>query len=383
MPTTVERRPRKHGPPRPTRRESRLPADAAEPGNLRANPTGGRKRVWWVATSLALAVLAVAVISAAAGQFDTSPGDVARSIYRVLITGADPTENRIDAALWTVRFPRVLLALFVGAALAVGGAVMQGVFANPLAEPSIVGVSAGASVGATVAIVFGLTFVSPWLLPLAAFAGALLATLTVWTFARAGGKAAVLTLVLTGIAINAIASAGTSFLVFLGDTSSREQVMFWQLGTLSDARWQGVAVTGVIFAAGFAGCLAIRKKLDVLALGDSAASTSGVHVEALRVIAILLVCLLTGVAVAFSGVIAFVGLIVPHALRLAIGPSHRFLIPLSALGGAVLLSLADIAARTVVPFADLPIGIFTAVVGGPLFLLLLRRTLRGQGIGGQ
>lgn len=369
---------------------------ALQPRSAPGDPTGGADgpdhgparptrsaRVWLVSAVLIAAVLAVAVASAAAGQFDTSAGDVARSIYRVLVAGADPAENRIDAALWTIRFPRVLLALVVGAALAVGGAVMQGIFANPLAEPSIVGVSAGASVGATVAIVFGLTMVSPWLLPLAAFLGALAATMTVWTFARTGGKAAVLTLVLTGIAINAIASAGTAFLVFLGDTSSREQVMFWQLGTLSDARWQGVGVTAAVFAAGFIGCLLIRKQLDVLALGDSAAAASGVHVEALRVAAILLVCLLTGVAVAFSGVIAFVGLIVPHALRLVVGPSHRRLIPLSALGGAFLLSLADIAARTVVPFADLPIGIFTAVVGGPLFLLLLRRTLRGQGMGGR
>lgn len=341
-----------------------------------------RRRVVIVAVMLTIAVLAVALISSSVGQFQTTTQDVLHSVLRVGVQGADPVNNRIDAALWTIRFPRVLLALLVGAALAVGGAVMQGVFANPLAEPSIVGVSSGASVGATVAIVFGLTMVSPWLLPLAAFIGALLATLTVWTFARAGGRAAVLTLVLTGIAINAIASAATSFLVFLGDTSSREQVMFWQLGTLSDARWQGVAVTGVIFTVGFTGCLMIRRQLDVLALGDASASTSGVSTEALRVVAILLVCLLTGVAVAFSGVIAFVGLIVPHTLRLIVGPSHRFLIPLSALGGAFLLSAADIAARTIIPFADLPIGIFTAIVGGPLFLLLLRKTLRGQGMVG-
>lgn len=339
------------------------------------------KRKLIVAIVLTISVLTIAVVSAAVGQFQTTVQDVLQSLARILILGINPEESRIDAALWTIRFPRVLLALLVGAALAVGGAVMQGVFANPLAEPSIVGVSAGASVGATIAIVFGLTAVSPWFLPFAAFIGALVATFTVWTFARAGGRTAVLTLVLTGIAINAIAAAATSFLVFLGDSSSREQVMFWQLGSLSDARWQAVTVTGTVFIFGLLGCLAIRKQLDVLALGDASASSTGVNVEALRVIAILLVCLLTGVAVAFSGIIAFVGLIVPHALRLIVGPSHRSLIPLSGLGGAFLLSAADIAARTTIPFADLPIGIFTAVVGGPLFLLLLRHTLRGQGIG--
>lgn len=349
-----------------------------------AHPTrvhpGRRGRITLVTILLVIAVVAVTVLSAWAGQFDASFGQVIESIGRVVFQGADPLDNRIDAALWTVRFPRVTLALLVGAALAVSGAVMQGVFANPLAEPSIIGVSSGASVGATVAIVFGLTTVTPWALPATAFIGALVATVTVWAFARSGVKAAVLTLVLTGIAINAMATAGTSFLIFLGDTSSREQVIFWQMGTLADATWQSVGVTALVAAAGFAGCMMIRNQLDVLALGDPSASSSGVNVERLRLIAIGLVCLLTGVAVAFAGVIAFVGLIVPHALRIVLGPSHRALVPLSALGGAFLLSLADIAARTVIPYADMPIGIFTAIVGGPLFLVLLRRTMRGQGM---
>ncbi len=346
----------------------------------RTHPASRARRAAIVGGVLTVALLGALLVSAAVGQFSTSPGDVLDSLVRVVVHGASPSENRLDAALWAIRFPRTVLAMLVGACLAVAGAVMQGVFANPLAEPSIVGVSSGASVGAAVVIVFGISVVSPWALPAAAFLGALVVTLVVWALARTGGKAAVLTLVLTGIAINAISSAATAFLIFLGDTSSREQVVFWQLGTLSDARWNGVAVTAIVFALGFVGCLLVRRQLDVLALGDASASSSGVNVERLRVVAILLVCLLTGVAVAFSGVIAFVGLIVPHALRLIVGPSHRYLVPLSVLGGAVLLSLADIAARTVIPFGDLPIGIFTAVVGGPLFLVLLRRTLRGQGL---
>lgn len=346
----------------------------------RTHPASRARRAAIAGAVLTVALIGVVLASAAVGQFSTSPADVIDSLVRVIIHGDSPADSRLDAALWAIRFPRTVLALLVGACLAVAGAVMQGVFANPLAEPSIVGVSSGASVGAAVVIVFGLTAINAWALPLAAFIGALIVTLVVWALARTGGKAAVLTLVLTGIAINAISSAATSFLIFLGDSSSREQVVFWQLGTLSDARWSSVGVTGIVFVVGFAGCLAVRRQLDVLALGDTSAVSSGVHVERLRVIAILLVCLLTGVAVAFSGVIAFVGLIVPHALRLVVGPSHRYLVPLSVLGGAVLLSLADIAARTVIPFGDLPIGIFTAVVGGPLFLVLLRRTLRGQGL---
>ncbi|WP_370517188.1 FecCD family ABC transporter permease [Pseudactinotalea sp. HY160] len=359
-------------------REPARPGPARGVGGVRANRRGLRAAI--VGSVLTVGLLATLVASATIGQFDTTLGEVVDSLVRVLTGAASPSESRLDAALWAIRFPRALLAMIVGACLAVAGAVMQGVFANPLAEPSIVGVSSGASVGAAVVIVFGLTAVTPAALPIAAFLGALVVTLAVWALARTGGKAAVLTLVLTGIAINAIATAATSFLIFLGDTSSREQVIFWQLGTLSDARWSSVAITGGVFAVAFAGCLLVRGNLDVLALGDTSAATSGVPVERLRVIAILLVCLLTGVAVAFSGVIAFVGLIVPHALRLLVGPSHRYLVPLSALGGAVLLSLADIVARTIIPFGDLPIGIFTAVVGGPLFLVLLRRTLRGQGV---
>lgn len=362
-----------------TKKDARTRHQTAATQEMKPPRPHRSRRVMITSTILGIAVLVAASISAAIGQFEVSPIEVFGSINRVVFQGASPQDQQIDAALWTIRFPRTFLALFVGASLAVAGAVMQGVFANPLAEPSIVGVSSGASVGATLAIVSGTLSVSAWFLPLGAFIGAFIATVMVWSFARMGGKTAVLTLVLTGIAINALAAAATSFLIFLGDASSREQVIFWQLGTLSDARWQNVGVIAVIFVLAFTGCIFIRRQLDVLALGDNSAAATGVHVERLRGVAILLVCVLTGTAVAFSGVIAFVGLIVPHALRLVLGPSHRFLIPLSALGGAVLLSLSDIAARTVVPFADLPIGIFTAAVGGPLFLLLLRRTLQGQG----
>lgn len=333
-----------------------------------------------VGAILAVALVGALLASATLGQFSASIEEILDSILRVGIRGEDFTQSRLDAALWTVRFPRAVMAALVGACLAVAGAVMQGLFANPLAEPSVVGVASGASVGAAAIIVFGVTALGPWALPIAAFIGAVIATLTVWGLARAGGQAAVLTLVLTGIAINAIATAATSLLIFLGDASSREQVVFWQLGTLSTSTWANAKVLAGVALAGFVGTMLIRGQLDVLSLGDSAASSSGVNVERLRVVSIVLVCVLTGAAVAFSGVIAFVGLIVPHALRLAVGPSHRRLVPLSALGGAVLLSLADIAARTIVPFADLPIGIFTAAVGGPLFLMLLRRTLAGQGL---
>ncbi|HET8930339.1 MAG TPA: iron ABC transporter permease [Acidimicrobiales bacterium] len=352
--------------------DDRPPTAPARPRGRRALVAGG---------VLGVALVISLIASASIGQFHTSPSEVLSSLYNGLIHGVDPSRSQVDGVLWSIRFPRAALAALIGASLAVSGAVMQGVFANPLAEPSIIGVNAGASVGAAIVFVFGYSQTAVWSLPLAAFLGAVATAFAVWGLSRVGGTASVLTLILTGIAVNAVAVAVTSFLIFMGDRSSREQVIFWQLGTLAGARWPDVGVTAAVFAGGFAACLAIRRQIDVLALGDTAASSTGVSVERLRFGALILVSILTAVAVAFAGVIAFVGLIVPHALRLAVGPSHRYLVPLSALGGAVLLSVADIAARTVVPFADLPIGIFTAVVGGPLFLVMLRRTLSGYQLG--
>jgi iron complex transport system permease protein len=352
-------------------------------GRLKLRHRGHRgARAWITGVILAALVIAVIVVSSVVGQYEASAKDVFGAIWRIVFQGADPLENPSDAALWTIRFPRVALSLLVGAALAMAGTVMQGVFANPLAEPSVIGVSSGASVGACIAIVFGFSSTNAWALPGMAFLAAMIVTFIIWGLSRVSGRAVVLTLVLTGIAINAIAGAATSFLIFLGDTSSREQVIFWQMGTLSNALWSHAGIVAPVFLVGLIGCIWISGQLDVLALGDQSAAASGVNVERLRVIAIVLVCILTGVAVAFAGIISFVGLIVPHALRLLVGPSHCYLVPLTALGGAVLLGAADIAARTVIPFADLPVGIFTAIVGGPLFLLLLRRTLRRSGVRG-
>jgi iron complex transport system permease protein len=182
-------------------------------------------------------------------------------------------------------------------------------------------------------------------------------------------------LVLTGIAVNAVANAIIAFLVFSADTASREQVTFWQLGSLNGATWSAVAVTVPLLVAGVGGAWALARRLDALALGERSARHLGVDVERVRLWAVLIVALLTAAAVSYAGIIAFVGLIIPHLLRLLIGPSHGALIPASALGGALLISGSDLVARTAIPFADLPIGMFTALVGGPVFFVLLRRTI--------
>ncbi|WP_313822296.1 iron ABC transporter permease [Citricoccus sp.] len=330
---------------------------------------------------LLVLLLAVLVLSAGAGQFPTTPAEVLGSVWRAVTgtTAAHPDESLLDSTLWNIRFPRLLLGVIVGAALGVAGALMQGVFSNPLAEPGIIGVSSGAAVGACVVIVFGLTAAGGWVLPLAAFLGGLVVTWLVYLLATSGNRAMVLTLVLTGIAVNAVAGAVMSFLVFLGDTASREQIVFWQMGSLNGATWTAVGTAGTVFLLGVVVAMALRGQLDLLSLGERPAHHAGVNVGLLRVVSIIAVAVLTSAAVAYAGLISFVGLVVPHALRLVIGPSHRGLIPLSALGGAMLLSLADVAARTVIPFADMPIGIFTAVVGGPVFFILLRQSLKRQG----
>ncbi|MDM4763940.1 iron ABC transporter permease [Galbitalea sp. SE-J8] len=327
---------------------------------------------------LAAVLVAGVVASCTIGQLAISPADVARSLLNAVGIRAhvDPID---DATLWAVRFPRTAMALVVGAALAVAGAVMQAVFANPLAEPGVVGVSSGAALGAAAAIVLGLTAAGEWTVALLAFAGGILATTVVYLTSRSSGRTEVVTLLLTGIAVNAFASAGLAFLLFAGTQSSREQVVFWQLGTIAGSRWPEVLVVAIVLAAGLAAALLMSRRLDLLALGERNARYLGVNVERLRVVAIVAVALLTGAAVAFCGIISFVGLVVPHVIRMAIGPSHRALIVASAIGGGALLVVADLIARTVVPAADLPIGMLTSLVGGPFFFALLWRQRRSSG----
>ena len=330
---------------------------------------------------LSLALLTAVVVAAGRGQLDVAPAEVVGSLlHRLgLDVGPMPSHPQGDVTLWTVRFPRVVMAAVAGAALATAGALMQGIFGNPLAEPGVVGVSAGAALAASTVIVFDLALVGTWTVALFAFVGGLVTTILVYLLSRDGGRTEVVTLVLTGIAVNAVCSAGLALMLFLGDTSAREEIVFWQLGSLNGTRWAHVAVVAPCVGIGLVGALALSRRLDVLALGDRAARHVGVDVERVRVAAIVLVALLTAAAVSFAGIIAFVGLVVPHLVRMVVGPGHRVLVPASALGGALLLLWADLFARTAVAYADLPIGMLTSLVGGPFFFWLLRRTRRSAG----
>ena len=332
------------------------------------------------AASLALLVV-LALLSAALGQVPTTPLEVAGSVlHRIgLDWGPLPHHPAGEVTLWEVRFPRVMLAILVGAALATAGALLQGVFANPLAEPGVIGVSAGAAVGAGVVIVVGGAFAAAWSVAAGAFVAGLITTLAVYLLSRSGGRTETVTLVLTGVAVNAVAGGVMSFLLFTASPAARDQIVFWQMGSLNGATWQAVGVVAPLTAIGVAAAVLLAPRLDLLALGEAAARHLGVDVERLRRNVIVIVAILTTAGVAFNGIVLFVGLIVPHVVRMLVGPAHRVLIPLSAILGAVVLLGADIGARTLVHNADLPLGMLTSLVGGPFFFWLLRRTRARSG----
>nr|WP_307220484.1 iron ABC transporter permease [Microbacterium sp. SORGH_AS_0888] len=329
----------------------------------------------------AAALLIGVVLSAGLGQLPIGPAEVVGSVLRAvgIPNGWAPTDPLIEQTLWQIRFPRIVMSLLVGALLAVAGAVMQAIFGNPLAEPGVVGVSSGAALGAALAIVLGLSTFGSWTPAVLAFAGGLAATLVVYSTARAQGRTESVTLILTGIAVNAFGGAGLALLMFAGNTATREQIVFWQLGSMNGSRWPEVLIVVVVGAAAVTGAIVLARQYDLLALGERTASHLGVRVERLRVVSIVLVALMTGVAVAFVGIIAFVGLVVPHLVRMLLGPANRSLILISLLGGGMLLVYADLLARTLVPSADLPIGVLTSLIGGPFFYWLIRRSRRKAG----
>lgn len=326
---------------------------------------------------LVVGLVVVCLLAASIGQFQVPLDEVLGSIlHRLGIDGLlpQPTAPRADAALWEVRFPRVILGALVGMALGTAGALMQGVFGNPLAEPSVIGVSAGAAVGAFLVIVLGIAVVGTWTVPVAAFAGGFLTTLLVYGLARSGGRTEVVTLVLVGIAVNAFAGAAIGLLTFVAENDALRAIAFWNLGSLSRATWDAVVAVLPFVVVGIVVAIWYAPQLDLLSLGERAARHLGVDVERLRLVLITVIAALVGAGVAFTGIIAFVGLVVPHLIRIITGPGHRVLIPASALGGAIVVVLADLIARTAIENQELPLGVLTALVGGPFFFWLVRRT---------
>ncbi|QBY01479.1 iron ABC transporter permease [Rhodophyticola sp. CCM32] len=286
--------------------------------------------------------------------------------------------------LFDIRLPRLIMGILVGAALAVSGAVMQGLFRNPLADPGLVGVGAGAGLGAIGAIVLGgalpaglIDLLGYYTVPVAAFLGGWITTLVLYRVSTSRGRTSVAVMLLAGIALGALAGALSGILVYIADDTQLRDLTFWGLGSLAGATWTKVLAATPLILLALAVAPFLARALNGLALGEASAAHLGIPVQRMKRIAILTVAGAVGAAVAVSGGIGFVGIVVPHLLRLVIGPDHRYLLPNAALLGASLLIAADMISRTIIAPAELPIGIVTATLGGPFFLWIL---LRNRGL---
>ncbi|MFE5338719.1 FecCD family ABC transporter permease [Isoptericola sp. NPDC056578] len=325
-------------------------------------------------------LLAAVVLSIGVGPIALAPRDVVAVVAHELFGAGDGGERLATTVVMDLRMPRVLFGSLAGAALAASGAALQSLFNNPLADPGVIGVSGGASAGAVLAIVaLPAAGGSAWAVPAAAFAGGLLATGLIYALARPGRGTGTSRLLLVGIAVGAACASITGFCTFMADDDQLRDIVFWQMGSLASVDWTELAIGAVVVAAGVAVLVAMHRRLDMLTLGERQARHLGLDVTRARAVLVVVTALLTAVTVAFAGIIGFVGLVVPHIVRMAFGPAHRALIPMSALVGGLLIVLADTAARTVAPPSEVPIGLFTSALGAPFFLWLVLRERPGAG----
>jgi iron complex transport system permease protein len=350
-------------------------------------PQAGARRIAGATMVVALGSLLVVatVFAIGIGAYRIAPLDVFRILVSSLGVDAGTFEPQQAAVLQTIRLPRVLLGLITGAGLGIAGALMQGLFRNPLADPTLIGVASGGAFAAAFVIVLSatwlpgaVTMLGPWTLPLAAFAGALLVTWLVYRIGDAEGILSLPIVLLAGIALNALALAGVGLLSYVASAEQLRNLTFWSFGSLAGGTWPLLSAVAPLALAAVSLGLLLARPLNALALGETQAGHLGVDVARVKHAAIVLTALAVGGLVAATGVIGFIGLVAPHAVRLACGPDHRVVLPGAALLGALLVVTADVVARTVVAPAELPIGILTAGLGAPFFLVLLLRR-RGQG----
>ncbi|HET6829170.1 MAG TPA: iron ABC transporter permease [Ramlibacter sp.] len=325
----------------------------------------------------ALLLLAAFLWGSARGAFTISPGQLLDVLADLFASQAEPSQERL--VFLNIRLPRLMLGIAAGMGLGVAGALMQGLFRNPLADPGLVGISSGAALAAGATIVLGASLfpdlpraLGSWTLVLAAFAGGLLVTFGVYMLAQGPGGTNVGLMLLAGVAVNALAGAGLGFLNFLATDEQLRNIQFWLLGSLGGARWSAVILVSVLVAVAVAIGWSRASALNAIALGEAQASLLGVPVERVKRQAVLATALAVGAVTATTGMIGFIGLIAPHWVRLVAGPDHRIVIPASGLLGGALVLAADSVARTMLAPAELPLGVLTAVIGVPMFLGLLR-----------
>ncbi|MFE2231581.1 FecCD family ABC transporter permease [Streptomyces sp. NPDC059442] len=364
----------------PPKGDARQPAHPPLRGGARAaaRPPAAAPVPYGLVVAGLLAALACAVVAGVALGSVTIP---VAEVTRILTGDAAPSPFR--TIVLDVRLPRVLLGAVVGAGLAVVGTVLQALVRNRLADPFLLGISSGASTGAVLVLVLGIGsgagITSTLALPAGAFAGALLALVLVYALARRGSTMTGARLVLAGVAVSYILSALTTLLLVLaGRPEHFQEAMFWSLGGLGSARWDTLLLPAAALAVGVGALLTLARPLDLLLVGEEGATVLGLDTARFRAAVFVLASLVTAVMVAASGAVGFVGLMVPHAARMAVGAPHRRLLPVAALGGALALVLADLAARTVAAPQDIPVGVLTALTGGPFFLWLMRRRPEGS-----
>ena len=331
--------------------------------------------------SLCVALAVSIVMAVTLGPADISPVTAWRiGIHRFwpdLVLADWPAAH--ERIVWHIRLPRAVLALLVGATLAVVGTVLQAMVRNPLADPTILGGTSGAAAGAVSVIVLGWAFAGIYTLSVAAFAGGLAGYGLAFILAHSAGGLSPLRLVLAGIAVSYLFAALTSMLIFVSEQNQTARIaLFWMLGALGGARWDQLGLPAILLGAGLVYLLAQARPLNLLLFGDETATSMGVPPDQLRRILFVVVALLTGTSVALAGGVGFVGLVIPHAARMVVGSDHRRVLPLAAVVGALFLLWADVLARLVIQPRELPIGVITALIGAPVFALLLRSRLRGS-----
>lgn len=332
-------------------------------------------------TGLALLVLGVLVLAAGCmsltfGQIDVPVEKVLAVIaYQLHLPGVDAAAFNQEqlAVIWFIRLPRMLVGLLVGAALGISGAVMQGIFSNPLADPGIIGISAGAATGAVLSIAFGVSATSMFAMPAFAFCGSMVAVSLTVFLAMRNGKIPVMTLLLAGVAVGMLLGAVTSGVLTFMNEQKLQQYLFWMVGGLDYRRWEHVALAAGPVLTGIAIMLILARHLNILVLGETEAKAVGMPVTAFRMGLLAVAAMTTATSVCVSGNIGFVGLVIPHMMRMLLGPDHRVLLPASALGGALFLVVCDSLGRIIIPPAEVRVGIMTALLGTPYFLYLLRK----------